>query len=282
MTYVWDYRTGDIIDVETGAVVDRIYVEDEHRYPIGKIRGDPWHYDIILPSVSLSRYDRRRYGKVMGIVTEILGRPLTGKERARLARWLVAAKRLCRYKKDDSWLRATLYMFLSDMNVDPTPYVPIGVALRASSVTRPNRYVMVVRRIRECLEKLGRPHLVEVAEEVARVLFRRFPTLASGRSASVVAATAIYIASVMTEEDPVPKRLISRTLGIKYFSQKRALVVNNSPFTVLADVALCEAVSRRVKLHQRVSCVDMTDRDAVHRGAGPGGDGAEQSRSLPR
>jgi len=260
MSLVWDYRTGDVINPETGEVVDRIYCDEQMTYHDHYETAVRRHHEVLLPTVSMRKSMKKRFSRVKSLLMSILGRPLTSKERVRLARWLVTARRLTMNKREMMWLYATVYMFLSDINVDPNPHVPTRAALVASSITRPNRQVIILKKINESLGRLGRPHLAPVASEILRVLMERYSQEVSGRSSSMIAGIAVYAASAMTEDSPLTKDAVARVVGVSNLRQKYAYKVVSSPFRIVADMEICDAVSRRARLHSRVVCVDRDGR----------------------
>lgn len=256
MPLVYDYRTGDVIDTETGEVVDRIYYDEQMTFHDHYETAERRHHDVLVPSVGLRGSLKSKYSRAKSVLSSILGRPLTAKERARLARWLAASNRLAANKRNELWLYTTVYMFLTDINLDPNPYVPPKAALLASTVTRPNRYVMVLKKVSEALQSLGRQHLWPVASDLARVLMDRYGAEISGKHAAMIAGIAVYASSAMTEEDPVAKKAVAKVLGVSHIRHRFALKVISSPFTIVAERPLCEAVARRTRLHPRVVCVE--------------------------
>lgn len=251
--FVWDYRTGDVIDTETGAVVDRIYVAE----PFFTSDGEVVYFDPIFPSVPLKGSYLRVFRELVRRAEEVLGRRLAPSERAELAKDIVLAwsfvrreKRLAgRIRLKGLWVDVALHMFLSPRVPVTRRVVRSKASLVASSIVRTRRseaVLSLVERVRS-----ERPWLVPVAIAVYRYMVKK--GLARGRAPSTLAAVSVYVASQLVDDQPLTKARVREIFGRHPF-QEGLVRISSSPFRVLADRELCEEVSKVARLHERVLC----------------------------
>ena len=253
MTLVWDYRTGDVINAETGEVVDRIYVasptdgverkvelrERVHCSALTRFRfrvTDPTALQLRklgrvkgTPSLLRGNEDKlyRAYRLVINYLSQL--KNLSRNDYDIIEKVVRDAAEASRYARHKELVIAATAIVMSarllgmyvnvldvakDLSINPDEVLS---TLRKLSVKyKVSRYALIVNEVRKIANTLGEPSLAYIAE----VLLGRLDTLPS-KPARSIAAGLVYTAALLRGKEVTQDRIADIT-GISTMSVRQA------------------------------------------------------------